>query len=171
MPKKIAYSTGMTIKDRTAANDSPNMMHTAIAPKNGSVSSGMHPEYRREHDHAHRPHLADAPVEDRLIGRFPLLDLGANLAQDDDLILDLLAAQGEHAQQGHEAERLAGEQQPGRHADDRQRHRSARPASVVRMELNRHTTMNTINTSTSGQRLGQGGAGLLRILVLTAPFE
>src|SRR5262249_31667767 len=42
-PKKIAYSTGVTIKDRTAANDSPNMMHTAIAPKNGSTSSGIIP--------------------------------------------------------------------------------------------------------------------------------
>src|SRR5271165_792103 len=41
--KKMAYITGVTSKHRTAANDSPNMMHTAIAPKNGSVSSGIIP--------------------------------------------------------------------------------------------------------------------------------
>src|SRR5215470_14758282 len=42
-PKKMAQSTGVTTSDRTAANDSPNMMHTAIAPKNGSFSSGIIP--------------------------------------------------------------------------------------------------------------------------------
>jgi hypothetical protein len=39
--KKTAYSTGVTIKDRTAANANPNRIHTAIAPKKGSVSSGI----------------------------------------------------------------------------------------------------------------------------------
>src|SRR5262249_26100741 len=41
--KKMAYSTGVRTRDRTAATVSPNMMHTAIAPKNGSVSSGIDP--------------------------------------------------------------------------------------------------------------------------------
>ena len=39
----MAYSTGVTMSDSTAANDRPNMMHTAIEPKNGSVSSGIVP--------------------------------------------------------------------------------------------------------------------------------
>ena len=85
MRKKMAYSTGVTIKHRTAANASPNMMHTAIAPKNGSTSSGIMPSTVVMHDHAHRPHLADAAVEDRLIGCLPLVDLAENLAQNDDL--------------------------------------------------------------------------------------
>ena len=106
----------------TQANDKPNMMHTAIAPKNGSLQQRNHAEHRRDGDHQHRPHLAHAAVENRLIGRRSLRDLVANLAQHDDRILDLLAAQAEHAQQSHEAERLSREQQPAGDADDRQRH-------------------------------------------------
>jgi hypothetical protein len=41
--KKIAYMTGVTINDKNAANVSPNMMHTAIASKNGSFSNGIIP--------------------------------------------------------------------------------------------------------------------------------
>src|SRR5262249_7735710 len=41
--KKMAYATGVTMRLNTAAHDSPNMMHTAIDPKNGSVSSGIIP--------------------------------------------------------------------------------------------------------------------------------
>jgi hypothetical protein len=36
----MASRTGLPIMVRTQANDSPNMMHTAIDPKNGSVSRG-----------------------------------------------------------------------------------------------------------------------------------
>src|SRR5262249_33145871 len=41
--KQMAYSTGVTIKHRTTANASPNMRPAAIAPKNGSRSSGIIP--------------------------------------------------------------------------------------------------------------------------------
>ena len=65
----MAYNTGVTIKHRTAANDSPNMMHTAIAPKNGSFSSGIIPRtVVMTTMHTGRI-LAGASVEDRLVGR------------------------------------------------------------------------------------------------------
>ena len=39
----MAYSAGMTIMVKTQAKDRPNIMQTAIAPKNGSVKSGIEP--------------------------------------------------------------------------------------------------------------------------------
>ena len=65
-------------------------------PEERIHQQGDHPEDGGQHDHAHRSHLADAPIKDRLVGCLPFVALGQDLAQDDDLILDLLAAHGEH---------------------------------------------------------------------------
>jgi hypothetical protein len=46
----IEYSTGTTIMVSIAAPTKPNMMVTAMAPKNASVTSGQHAQHGR-HDH------------------------------------------------------------------------------------------------------------------------
>ena len=73
-----------------------------------------------------------------------LVDLGVDLTQDDDLALDQFAGQCEHPEQGHEPEWLAREHNPNvtpmRHSGMMSQIRS-----VVRIELNRQTTMNTMS--------------------------